>query len=499
MGQWLRSWFEPSAFSPHGFCLLWEPGLLWLHAGSDLLIAAAYLSIPVALVHFIRRRRDVQFGFLVWLFAAFILLCGATHAISILTLWQAYYWLEGGVKLATGIVSVATAIILWPLIPRALAIPTPAALRAANARLEVEAVERETLLARLRAREAELRDLNRNLEARVAERTRELEQVNRRFEVALAASGVTVFVQDAQLRYQWVSQDVLGRRKEDFVGRTDEEMLEEPGRSAAIEVKRDVLASGRRRSAEYPAAGRWFAVTLEPLRDPSGAVPAVIGGAVDVTERREQEARIRYLLGEVRHRVGNLLTVVQAVMRQTASGASSIQDFAERFEKRVRALAGAQSLLTEGARGRATLGELIRSQLGHYADSAGSQLEVEGPEIELDENGVLHIGMALHELATNAAKYGALSVPEGRVLIGWRAEAGGQRCRLTWTEQGGPAVRAPERRGFGRTVTESAVATAMQGEVKIDFAPDGVVWQLSFPLPEPPAAIPPLLGTPAPA
>ncbi|MBY0337278.1 MAG: PAS domain-containing protein [Acetobacteraceae bacterium] len=490
MGQWLAGWLEPSAFSPHGFCLLWEPGLLWLHAGSDLLIAAAYLSIPVALIHFIRRRRDVEFGFLVWLFAAFILLCGATHIVGIVTLWQPLYWLAGGVKLATGIVSVATAIILWPLIPRALAIPTPASLRAVNLRLEREAVERENLLDRLRAREAELQELTRTLEARVADRTRELQTAKRRFEVALAASGVTVFVQDRGLRYSWVSQDVLGRARDDFVGRTDDEVLDEPGRSVAIASKQGVLATGEAQRVEYPAHGRWFEVAMEPTRGPDGRTDGLIGGAVDITERRAQEARIRFLLNEVRHRVGNLLTVVQAVMRQTAAGAVSINDFCDRFEARVRALAGAQRLLTEAGTGRATLAELIRSQLGDYADRAGSQLEVEGPPVALDETGVLHIGMALHELATNAAKYGALSVPEGRVRIAWTLEPGVEEetlCRLTWRERGGPPVEPSERRGFGRTVTEMAVATALNGQVRMAFPPDGAEWELTFPLaPEPP-------------
>ncbi|MEJ1979204.1 MAG: hypothetical protein WDN49_26910 [Acetobacteraceae bacterium] len=96
--------FEPSAFTPHGFCLLWEPGLIWLHAVSERLIGLAYFSIPLALLHFVRHRHDFEFRWMLWLFAAFILACGATHFLSIVTLWAPLYWLEGGVKLITALV-----------------------------------------------------------------------------------------------------------------------------------------------------------------------------------------------------------------------------------------------------------------------------------------------------------------------------------------------------------------------------------------------------------
>jgi hypothetical protein len=128
----LRALFQPSGLTPHGFCLLWEPGLLWLHATSDALIGIAYFSIPLALIKFVRHRRDIAFSWIFWLFAAFILACGSTHFLSIVTVWQPLYWLDGAVKAVTAILSVMTAIILWPLIPRALALPSPDTLRAVN-------------------------------------------------------------------------------------------------------------------------------------------------------------------------------------------------------------------------------------------------------------------------------------------------------------------------------------------------------------------------------
>jgi PAS domain S-box-containing protein len=128
IGNWL---FDPSGVTPHGFCLLWEPGLIWLHAVSDSAIALAYFTIPLALAIVARRRRDLVFRPLFICFAAFILLCGTGHWLDLLTLWIPLYWVQGVIKAATALASVATAIALWWLLPQALALPSPAQLRAA--------------------------------------------------------------------------------------------------------------------------------------------------------------------------------------------------------------------------------------------------------------------------------------------------------------------------------------------------------------------------------
>ncbi len=131
--RWL---FDPSGLTPHGFCLLWEPGLIWLHALSDLGIGIAYYTIPLALALFVRRRRDLLFRPIFVLFAAFILLCGTGHLLDVLTLWVPAYWADGLVKAATAIVSIITAVAVWWLMPQALAFPSPAQLREANAALQ---------------------------------------------------------------------------------------------------------------------------------------------------------------------------------------------------------------------------------------------------------------------------------------------------------------------------------------------------------------------------
>jgi signal transduction histidine kinase/ActR/RegA family two-component response regulator len=157
MWSFLERLLDSSTFSPHGICLLWEPELIWLHVISDALIAASYFSIPFALAILVSKRRDFQFGWMAWPFAAFILACGLTHVFSIYTLWVPIYGLEGLLKALTAIASIFTAVLLWPLIPKILAIPTEAQLREAHVALAEEGRQRqrsEVLLERFREAEA---------------------------------------------------------------------------------------------------------------------------------------------------------------------------------------------------------------------------------------------------------------------------------------------------------------------------------------------------------
>ena len=132
--QWLSN---PSGLTPHGFCLLWEPGLIWLYAISDIAIGIAYLAIPFILLVFVRRRPDLILRPVAWLFGAFIILCGITHWLDVLTIWVSAYGVEAVFKAATGIVSLITAYTLWRLLPKALALPSPAQLRDANHALRI--------------------------------------------------------------------------------------------------------------------------------------------------------------------------------------------------------------------------------------------------------------------------------------------------------------------------------------------------------------------------
>ncbi|MBY0520297.1 MAG: response regulator [Sphingomonas sp.] len=145
----LLAGFLTGRYAPHGYCLLWQPELVWTHVVSDLLIALAYFSIPIALATFARQRRDVSFGWMIWLFAVFILACGTSHLMQIWNLWHGDYGVEAVVKAVTAMASVPTAILLWRLIPQALALPSPTQLQVANRALAALVAERDAALANL--------------------------------------------------------------------------------------------------------------------------------------------------------------------------------------------------------------------------------------------------------------------------------------------------------------------------------------------------------------
>ncbi len=338
------------------------------------------------------------------------------------------------------------------------------------------------------ARETSARHLADALEQRVARRTRELVEVNQRFAAALRASGVTVMTQDRDLVFTWISRGIFGRAPEDIVGTTQQEAIPEASPATAENLKRGVIETGESARADirivYNGTETWYDLMAHPLTDENGAITGVIASAVDITRYKEQSARIRLLMRELTHRSKNLLTVIQAIMRQTASNSASLEDFETRFMARLQSLAGSHDLLVREDWQGASLRELVYSQLGHYSDRLDSQIELSGDPLQVRPDAAQHIGMALHELATNAAKYGALSTPEGKVRIAWQmfaAADGTPMCHLSWEESGGPTVQPPSRRGFGRVVIERTVARALHGEVQVEYAASGLRWMLDFP------------------
>ncbi|HEY9839356.1 MAG TPA: ATP-binding protein [Candidatus Obscuribacterales bacterium] len=165
-------------FMPHGHCFFWQPGVLWLHVVSDLLITLAYYSIPFALLYFVSKRRDLAFNWIFVMFGVFIFACGTTHLVAILNVWHGWYWLEGGVKLLTAAVSCCTALVLWPLLPKLLALPSPAQLSEINQQLAAEVRERQQA-------EQALQLLNAELEDRVRDRTAELMTANQKLQAEI--------------------------------------------------------------------------------------------------------------------------------------------------------------------------------------------------------------------------------------------------------------------------------------------------------------------------
>jgi signal transduction histidine kinase len=179
LSNFVASLFTEGPFVPHGHCFLWHPPLVWLHIISDALIALSYYSIPFTLLYFVNRRKDLPFDWIFMMFGAFIVLCGTTHVFEIWTLWYASYWTEGFVKVITAAVSIITAIVLVPLVPKALALPSPAQLEAANLALEKEIGDRKLA-------EENVRKLNQELEQRVKDRTQKLETANRQLQAEIA-------------------------------------------------------------------------------------------------------------------------------------------------------------------------------------------------------------------------------------------------------------------------------------------------------------------------
>lgn len=181
----LTDYLSSDEFMPHGMCFLWRPELIWLHAVSDGVIALSYYSIPFTLIYVLMRRQDLIFPGVLALFATFILACGTTHLMGIWTLWHPDYWVDGGIKLVTAAVSIITAVLLWRLMPDALALPSRAQLETANLALARQIDERS------RAEES-VRRLNLELEQRVLERTAAVEATNARLRAALAEKEVLI-------------------------------------------------------------------------------------------------------------------------------------------------------------------------------------------------------------------------------------------------------------------------------------------------------------------
>jgi PAS domain S-box-containing protein len=327
----------------------------------------------------------------------------------------------------------------------------------------------------------------RSLESEQRRLTDELGSALQRYETALRGSQVTVYTQDRSLRYTTISNSMFGRAPGEIIGRQDEDILPPDSSAAIIALKRGVLETGQSRDNEFRVVHggnvHWYDAHIEPLRDIDGDIVGLTCAAVDITSRKAGEAHLRDIMRELTHRSKNLLAVIQAMARQTARHAGTIEVFLDQFSARLQALAASHDLLVQESWYGASLSELIRSQLGHYLDREGSQVSVEGPALLLKPEAAQSLSLAIHELATNAAKYGGLSIPTGRVAIQWRLlpASEGEGVEIVWVESGGPSVPAPERRGFGSLVIERNLARSLEAEIKLEFPPDGARCRMLIP------------------
>ena len=231
----------------------------------------------------------------------------------------------------------------------------------------------------------------------------------------------------------------------------------------------------------------WAAISVSPVQDENGDVVQHFASFVDLTEHRREKDRLRFLLDELNHRTQNMLATVQAIAVQTLHGVAH-EEVADAFEGRILALSKAHSLLGRENWNGVSLREMIDQILQPFDlnDPGFPRLSVEGDDVRLQPKAALTLAMVFHELATNAAKHGALSSDAaGQIDIAWQIEAApqGERMRLRWQESGGPPVTPSGRKGFGSRLIEHGLGQELDGEARLDYEPAGVVCQIVMPVP----------------
>jgi PAS domain S-box-containing protein len=226
----------------------------------------------------------------------------------------------------------------------------------------------------------------------------------------------------------------------------------------------------------------WVHERVSVLRDAALCPTHVLALITDITERKEAEEREHLLMREINHRAMNMLAIVQSIARQTA--ATTPTEFVERFIQRLQGLSASQDILVNSSWRNVPLEALVRAQLEYFGDLLGQRILLSGPTIGITAAAAQAIGLALHELATNAVEFGALSNDTGSVIITWDIvdDSGATRFAMSWVEVGGPPVTKPTHLGFGSTVTGTFVKTSLDGEVETNFTDAGVIWRLTCPV-----------------
>ncbi|MCG5481556.1 MAG: PAS domain-containing protein [Ensifer alkalisoli] len=323
----------------------------------------------------------------------------------------------------------------------------------------------------------------RRAEENARESKQRLEQEMRLVE--LSRSPIFVWDFDDGIK-QWNrgSEELYGYSRDEALGKQKEELLKTVVPGSSFEALRQLLMEKGHWSGELRHTtkdGQVLTVESQIELLPLGDRRLVLESTRDVTELKRWEQRRQLLLSELSHRVKNTLAVVQSLARQTLRSADSSEDFVERFEGRLSALAAAHKLLVASDWRGAELGELALSQLQAYGGSDRQKLRVEGESVVLPPDIATPFGLVLHELATNAAKYGAFATEDGQVILTWKLRNNGRRVAVTWEERGGPPVKPPDHAGFGGVLIEKSLPGTT---VHRDFRPGGMVCTIDIELPE---------------
>ena len=299
---------------------------------------------------------------------------------------------------------------------------------------------------------------------------------------------------DPQGMIEFVSPAIsqLGYRPEDVVGRATTE-FSHPDDAATARARQAAVIEDRPFTEEEGRAFRlrradgewlWMQGNPAPIRDDAGKVVGVVTVLRDVTFQKAAEERQRLMVHELNHRVKNTLAAVQSIAVQSERSTDSPAAFAEAFNARVMALSHSHDLLTQNAWSGACLRELVSEHLKPHQNADGRRFDLNGPDVHISPKAALALGMALGELATNAARYGALSIAEGSVEVSWTLppQPDGARLSLIWRERGGPPVIAPSRRGLGTRLIERGLSHELGGSARLSFEPGGLVCEIEFPM-----------------
>ncbi len=306
------------------------------------------------------------------------------------------------------------------------------------------------------------------------------------FEAVIRMTPDLIFVKDLQSRALLRNPAALfGKTWEEVEGRKEAEWHQDPHEAEQVVANdQKVIETGTSMQFEErftTAQGvRTLLSTKSPLFDEQGKIVGTIGVSTDITERENRARQIEFIMRELSHRSKNLLMIIQAVARQSVRQSSSLQDFEQQFNDRLASLARLHDLLIQEEWRGASLRAIAQTQVSPFA---GNRAKIDGIEILLRPDIAQVISMVFHELATNAAKYGALSKAAGNIQITW-GFVGDTRKRLfiRWQEIGGPLVVSPQRTGFGSSVLERMAVQIPDASVSLKFLPTGVIWHLEAPI-----------------
>jgi PAS domain S-box-containing protein len=289
------------------------------------------------------------------------------------------------------------------------------------------------------------------------------------------------------LTWNYSATHLYGYTADEIIGRSMEVLYPEDW-PARIGEYRDQILAGELTSLEVVRKRkdgklRDVAVSAAPVRDQHGEVMCISNIHRDITEQKANEAQRKFITRELSHRAKNQLTVVRSIANQTAKNAASLEQFQRKFDDRVFSLAKSIDLLVSREWSTVSLEKLCRSQIELFSDSNSDNVVISGPKVVLAPAAVEAIGMALHELGTNAAKYGALSQAAGQISLTWgfSSEIDSDSLQITWRETGLEIDEAPSRKGFGHVVLTQLAKSSLGSDANLSFSHQGLHWEITVP------------------